>query len=309
MGGAQLQYSRRAMATLFEIRVPFDRTDLGGIAEAAFELVDDLEAQLTVYRDDSEVSALNRTAFERDVVVEERLFKLLVTAVRLNRETFGAFDVTAGPLVKAWGFYRRQGRMPTAAERQDAMNRVGTRFLRLDPERRTVRFERPGMELNLGSIGKGYALDRAAELLRGQGVREALLHAGGSSVKALGRFEVGIRHPWSEGRRLGVVTLRERALGTSAATFQHFAYNNRKLGHLLDPRTGRPAEGTASATAVAATAAEADALATAFYVLGVEKTRLYCQAHPGVGAVLLPEGAEAPVAIGLAPDEFDPRPQ
>jgi thiamine biosynthesis lipoprotein len=119
-------------------------------------------------------------------------------------------------------------------------------------------------------------------------------------------WAVGLKHPWEPGRRLVTVRLRGRALATSAATYQHFDYNNRRLGHLLDPRTGRPAEGVALATALAPTAAEADALATAFYVLGTEAARRYCDEHPDVGAVLLPDGPDAaPETINLPPDDFD----
>ena len=246
-------------------------------------------------------------AAEAEVPVEERLFQLLLAAERLTRETSGAFDVTAGPLIKAWGFFRRQGRVPTPSERQAALDCVGMRYVELNAESRTVRFRKPGVEINLGSIGKGYALDRSAEFLRTHGVGNALLHGGGSSVLALGAqpgdaggWPIGIRHPWAETKRLGQVHLHDRALGTSAATHQHFEYNKRKLGHLLDPRTGQPAEGMASASALAGTAAEADALATAFFVLGLEKSRLFCQTHPSVGAVVLPAGENAePVQLGL----------
>jgi thiamine biosynthesis lipoprotein len=107
-----------------------------------------------------------------------------------------------------------------------------------------------------------------------------------------------------------VLRLRDRAVGTSAATFQHLEYNGKKLGHILDPRTGWPAEGLASATAVARTAAEADALATAFFILGVEGARTYCDAHHGIGALLLPEGEEAaPIVLGLDADDVSLTPR
>jgi thiamine biosynthesis lipoprotein len=203
--------------------------------------------------------------------------------------------------------------VPAPAERGEVLTRVGMKNVVLDHDKRTVRYLRPGLEINLGSIGKGYALDRVAEILRGRwNIGTALLHGGHSSVYAMGNgpgddrgWAVGIRHPWERERYLGVVRLRDRALGTSAATFQHLEYKGRKLGHILDPRSGWPAEGLAGVSVVAPTAAEADALSTAFFVLGEEQARAYCESHPGVGAVLLPDGRDAPVAIGLAPDEFD----
>ena len=113
----------------------------------------------------------------------------------------------------------------------------------------------------------------------------------------------GIRHPWKPEQRLAIAWLRDRALGTSAATYQHLEHEGRRLGHILDPRTGWPAESLASASVLAPTAAEADALATAFFILGVDKARLYCKNHPEIGAVLLPAGESAsPVILGPAAD-------
>jgi thiamine biosynthesis lipoprotein len=305
---ALLRFARRAMATTFEVLLPFGTPDALPAAEAALDEIDRLEAQLTVYRDTSEVSRLNRAAPHADIPIEDGLFDLLSTSARLAAETDGTFDPTAGALVKAWGFYRGPRRVPSDAERAAALERVGMRHVLLDPERRSVRYLRPGLEINLGSIGKGYALDRAAAILRARrNLPQALLHGGHSSVYAIGHepgdergWAVGIGHPWDPGRRIALLRLRDRALGTSAATFRHLEHQGRKLGHVLDPRTGWPAEGIALASAVAPTAAEADALATAFYIRGVDWTRSYCDAHPDVGAVLLPEGESAPAVLGMA---------
>src|SRR5207237_10259328 len=122
---------------------------------------------------------LNQKAISGPVAVERRLFDLLARCAELTAATAGAFDVTAGPLIKAWGFFRRQGKVPSPADRQRALECVGMRHVELKSDGRTVRFLRPGVELNLGSIGKGYALDRGAEVLRARGERSALLHGGG----------------------------------------------------------------------------------------------------------------------------------
>src|SRR5438874_87377 len=153
-----LRASRRAMATLFEVLLPFGTRLAQPAAEAALDLIDELEDQLTVFRDHSEVSRLNATAAERPVEIEPGLFELIEFSAQLTRQTQGAFDIATGALTKAWGFYKRQGRVPTPAERATAMSCTGTRFISLDRDRRTVRFLRPGLEINLGGIGNGYAL-------------------------------------------------------------------------------------------------------------------------------------------------------
>ncbi len=207
--------------------------------------------------------------------------------------------------------------MPSDAERAEALNRVGMQGVTLDPAARSVRFLRPGLEFNLGSIGKGYALDRLGELLGEEaGIRSFLLHGGCSSVLARGSqgpddrgWPIGIQHPWIPRRRLAQVWLRNRALATSAATFRHLIHQGRRLGHILDPRTGWPAEGMASATVLAPTAAEADALATAFYIQGPQWSREYCATHAEVAAVLLPQTPVGPpIVLGLTADEIEVEP-
>jgi FAD:protein FMN transferase len=300
------RFGRRAMATQFEISMSFGTPGALEAAEDGLNLVNRLESQLTVYRDDSEVSRINRHAAVTPVPVEPRLFGLLQTAARIHYETAGAYDIAVGALIKAWGFYRRQGCVPSAEQRAEALTRSGMRHVVLEPAHTSIHLRTRGVELNLGSIGKGFALDRVAERLRSEcHIHDALLHGGTSSVMALGAspgrrgWPVGLGHPGDMKRRLGVVWLRDQALGTSSATFQHVAHDGRQLGHILDPRTGWPAEQLASASAVAPTAAEADALATAFFVLGVEGTRVYCQNHPKIGAVLLPLAKSArPIVVG-----------
>jgi FAD:protein FMN transferase len=308
-----LRCSRSAMATLFEVFLPFGSPNAALAAEHALDLIDELEDQLTVFRPHSEVCRLNENAAFKDVPVETRLFDLLAFAAHLTRETDGAFDIATGALIKAWGFYQRSGRVPSVAERAEAMSRTGMRHVILDSNCRSVRYRRTGLEINLGGIGKGYALDRAAELLRGEfDIGSGLLHGGASSVLAIGSppgqpngWRIALKHPWDPTRTIGSVHLRDRALGTSAATHQFFEYNGQKLGHLLDPRRGWPATGLQQVSAIASTAAEADALSTAFFVMGLEAARGYCQTHPAVGAVFFTHGESAePITLNLAPGQF-----
>lgn len=295
-----LEIGRRAMACEFHLYLNAAERRWTESAVAALDVVTALEAQLSVYREESELSRINRQAAARAMLVERRLFGLLQQAVELSRETSGAFDITSGPITKLWGFYRRSGHVPGEEEIAGVLGRVGSQHVQLDPAAQTVRFAKPGMEFNLGGIGKGYALDRCAELLAEQGVTNYLLHGGQSSILARGSraglpegesgWSIALRHPLRDEVRLGEIWLRDRALGTSGSAHQFFYHQGRRFSHLLDPRTARPAEGLLSTTVLAPTGALADALATAFFVLGLEGTRAYCEAHPEIAAILIAPG-------------------
>ena len=188
----------------------------------ALDLIEELEAQMTVYRDDSEISRLNRTAHLGPVAVERRLFGLLETAVAISRETGGAYDVTSGALSEAWGFVKGPKRVPDEATLAEARARTGWQHLRLDRESHTVAFDREGIRINLGSIGKGYAIDRAIELIRDHWwPTSALVHGGRSSLYALGsppgqfggRWEIALRNPFEPETPLGMLAAAEPGAG------------------------------------------------------------------------------------------------
>ncbi len=303
-----VQVGRRAMACDFQVFL--NPGQYPGAVEAAVEsldLIEALEEQLTVYREQSEIMRINRSAAQQAVEVEPRLFELLHQCVMWSEATGGGFDITAGPLVKLWGFYTRQGRFPEPDEIEAVIRSIGSRFLRFDREQMTIRFARPGMDLNLGSVGKGYALDRCAEVLEAAGVWDYMIHGGQSSILARGGrsqqdgsapWVVALRHPLRPERRLAELQLRDQGLGTSGSGQQFFYHRGRRYGHVLDPRTGRPAEGVLSATVLAPSAAMADAMATSFFVLGVDVARAFCERHPELAVVfVLPAARKGTVAI------------
>jgi len=246
--------------------------------------VDRLEDRLSVFRATSELCAVNERAADEPVRVGPEILDLVRRSRALHAATLGAFDPTSTPLSRSWGFLLRSGRLPTADEIARARSRVGMQGVIVDDAQRTVRFARPGLELNFNAIGKGYAIDAAALELDEQGVGTALLSAGGSSLRALrgGRegFMVDVRSPRVAEGPLARLRLRHGALGTSGAGEQFFEVEGRRYGHVLDPRTGWPAEGTLSASVVADDATTADALATAFLVGGKDLAERYCGAHP-----------------------------
>ena len=293
------------MVCLFEVTLPF--SDQAGVLAArdALDEVDRLEQQLTVFRETSEVSVINRNAAATAVNVKASLFALLFRCRELYRETEGAFDITAGPLTRVWGFMRREGRLPDPNEVAKVRAFVGSDKMHLDHEARTIRFEAPGVEINLGSIGKGYALDRVAAMVRRGSVRTALLNAGSSSIRAIGSggarqpgWTVGLRHPRHKNRRIAVLRIHDCALSTSGSEEQFFEHNGKRYGHIIDPRSGQPADGVTSVTVVAQSAAVSDALATAFYVGGRALAERYCATHPDVLVILLESNSDTPVVIG-----------
>jgi thiamine biosynthesis lipoprotein len=307
------------MGSYFEVRLGANTPGAVGLAERALDLIDALEDQLTVYRDDSEVSRINANAYLGPVEVEPGLFGLIQRAVALCAETQGAYDLTSGALSAAWGFFRGPRRVPDPETLADALARTGSHHLALDPAQRTVAFDRPGIVINLGSIGKGYAIDRAVGLIRDYWwPTPALVHGGRSSLYALGsppgrfggRWEVALRNPFRPETPLGLLRLRNRGMGTSGASFQRFEAGGRVFGHILDPRTGEPADGPASVTVLAPTAAEADALSTAFYLLGPDPAAAYVESHSGVAALFVTEGpadgSPRVVAFGLVEDDYQP---
>lgn len=307
------RFGRRAMATTFEVVLPAGTPLAREFAHAALDEIDAIESQLTVFREDSPLSQVNDRAAREAVRLDDDLFQLLTQCQWLWRETAGAFDIALGTLVKCWGFYQRQPTVPVAAALADARKKSGMRHVTLEPRTKTIRFGVAGLEINLGSIGKGYALDRVGDVFRRDAnLTNLLLQGGQSSALALGSqpgsrrgWAIGLTDPDNTSRRLGILHVQNRGIGTSAATFQHLEHHGRKLGHILDPRSGWPAEGMLCATVTAPNATLADALATAFFILGPDAARDFCAAHPSFGAVLLtPENYPRPIVLGRAREEW-----
>ena len=282
---SELVMARQAMACEFSASFPAGIRNAVSAGYEALDEVERLERMLSVYREDSEVVRLNRCG---SGAVDREVYGLLRWAVHLSAATGGTFDAATGALTKTWGFFRGPKRVPAAAEIATALAASGSRHVHLNDAGRTIRFDRTGVEFNLGAIGKGFAIDCALHLMRTRyRIFNALMQGGQSSIGTLGCWTVAIGHPLLPGRTFAHVRLKDRAMGTSADTNQFFQQQGRRYGHILDPRIGWPARGVLSASAVAPTATEADALSTAFFVMGVEGTRRFCARYPQFGAVLM----------------------
>jgi thiamine biosynthesis lipoprotein len=232
------------------------------------------------------------------VTVSLATMEMMRLALDIHRDTDGAFDITAAALSQVWGFSSRRGAMPTPEEIQEALERVGSDAIELDDVGSSIRFSRK-ISVNSGGIGKGFAIDQAAQLLLDRGVDEFVIHGGKSSARAHGRqllsqpqsgWKVAVRHPEQTQHILGSLLLHDIALGTSGPANQYFYFRGVRYGHIIDPRTGWPARGPLSVTVLHRSAARADALATGLYVMGVDAAIAYCESHPDVGMLALLPG-------------------
>ncbi|QDT53745.1 Thiamine biosynthesis lipoprotein ApbE precursor [Caulifigura coniformis] len=312
MAGDTIRLETQAMACPWNVIMNPGPPDQVMKASDAFEVVHDVESQLTVYRAESEISQVNFHAAEGPVEVSQELFDFLDRARKLSLETNGAFDPATGALLRTWRAARREGRIPTQSEIDEALLSTGVAKIEFDAGARTIRFPRAGFAFDLGAIGKGHGVDRAAESLRGAGLTDFLVHGGFSSVYGAGDhlgqggWPVALKNPLFLEGSYATVLLNDAGLGTSGSNVQYFRHEGRRFGHILDPRTGWPAEGLLSVTVLAASTADADAISTALFVMGREAAIEWCQAHPEVGALLVPppssSGELLPVVCNLPRD-------
>jgi FAD:protein FMN transferase len=290
------EFSQAHMGTLFRIVLYApDAATASSASDAAFERVATLDDTMSDYRPGSEMRRLCRAAGGPPVRVSEDLYRVLAASQELARRTDGAFDITIGPVVQLWRRARRRHELPDARRLARARKLVGFENLRLDPEEMTAQLLKRGMLLDLGGIAKGYAADRALEVLKEHGIRNAL-------VAASGDIAVSAPPPDKTGWRIGIaplespekppsryLSLREAAVSTSGDAEQHVDIGGKRYSHIIDPRTGRGLTGRHSVTVVAPNATTSDSLATAISVLGPDRGLKLAESFDGV-AVLFVEG-------------------
>ena len=279
-----VRLARHAMATRFELVLHGDDPiRLRAIGEEALDEIDRIEQLLSIYRPTSELSEINRLAAHQPVPVSPDVFDVLSRSLQLSALTEGAFDITIAPLVKVWGFMQGAGQQPTEEWISAARALVGWKNICLLEESRSVRFAKQSIMLDLGSVGKGFALEKVALLLREYGIQHALIHGGTSTVVAIGPDAQGI--PWKIALPPeigGYAHLCDTALSVSAVWGKSFTDGDRVLGHVLDPVTGWPVAHSKVASVQSASALETDALSTALLVRGPSLQPILAHARPGI---------------------------
>lgn len=259
----------------------------------AFDRIRDLDAILSDYKPDSELNAVTAIAVGRPVPVSPDLFAVLAASQDLARATNGAFDITQGPAVRLWREARRAGRMPDPAALRDAAARSGFRKLHLDAAHRTVSVEVPGMALDLGAIGKGYAATEAIEALDALGVRRALVAISGDLAfsgappgRRGWRVSVGAGDPPAAGVP-AALELTHAAVSTAGAAEQHVDVEGRRYSHIIDPSSGIGLVDDLTVTVIAPHGVEADGLDTAASVLGIDRGLALIESRAGAAALFV----------------------
>lgn len=241
-------------------------------AEKSFAIVDEADALLSNYRPQSELSRINREAYAGPITTDPENFRFLEDSFTWSARSNGAFDLTVGALMQAWGFFRSTGRVPAATELAAVRARTGWRYVRLDAASRTVRFLRPGIQLDPGGIGKGFAVERVASMLRSDGVQAALVSAGSSTIDALGAppgqpgWRINVPDPSQSGATLAAVFLRDTSLSTASCAPKHFVLHGHLYCSIMDPGLGTPVEGRLQVTVITPDATDGDALSNVMFV-------------------------------------------
>ena len=271
----RIESSLDAMGTTFTVVAYGEsRVQLETAVDLAFEEVRRINELISNYLPRSEWSQVNREAANRAVRVSPELFDFLKTCLEYSRQSGGTFDITVGPLVRVWGFYKGTGRLPHRAEIRGALARVGYQKVLLDEANQSVRFTRTGVEIDPGGIGKGYAVDRVVEILRERGIRSALISAGGSSIYGLGAppgeagWPVKIRHPRTPKQSVADLVLRDLSMSTSGTSEKFFVAGGKIYSHVFDPRTGYPAQGVLSVSVTAPRTIDSEAWTKPYFIQG-----------------------------------------
>jgi len=258
--------------------------------EAAFQEVERINRLMSHYRPDSEVSQISRHAGEKGIRVSPETLEVIERALYFSHLSGGAFDITIGPVFRLWNF--REGKIPDPEKLREQLKKVDYRKVKVDHSRSTVFIDEPGMELDLGAIAKGYAVDRACEVLKKRGVENFLVNAGGDLKVGGGKekgipWTIGIQHPRLPSDFIVKIQSKNAGIATSGDYEKYFLKDGERYHHILVPASGLPARECQSVTILSSTAMDADALATAVFVLGPKKGFALIEKTPNVHALIV----------------------
>jgi len=283
-----LKQTEMIMGTLVEITV------IPGNEKAireAFEALRKVDALMSTYKEDSEISILNR---EGRAQVSEETLEVIEDAIKFSNLTDGAFDITCRPLINLWKRAKKEEKVPTEEEIEEAISLVD--YQRIILEANQIRLEKKGMQIDLGGIAKGYAVDKAIEALKKNGVKRALVNAGGD-LYALGtdrqgeKWQIGVQDPREENKIIDIIKVKDKAVATSGDYRRYFSLEGKRFSHIVNPKTGLTVQDVPmSVTIIGPDATTTDALSTGVFVLGPEEGMKLIESLPEVEGMIISEG-------------------
>ena len=296
--------SRRIMGTLCEVQIYHADPELAArAATAALDEMSRVDALLSNYLPDSELTRMNHQAGKGAFVASPELYGFVKRSRAFFDQTLATFDPTMGTIVRAWGFFTSQPARPTPESLTRAKAQAGFSHVALDDATHSVRYGVDGLEIDPGGIGKGYAVDRAIDVLRDRGITSALISAGGSTLYAIGHppgregWKVAVRDPANLAQSLAFVSLKDNALSTSGVAEKVVVEGGHRYAHIIDPRTKEPSERMCQVTLVAPDATSSDALTKAAFLLTREELSRLFEAGRSVHVMRVEDTCDGPVWI------------
>ncbi len=299
-----------SMGTVFEVTIyTADKYIAEKTFNDVFQELNRLDYLMSNYKKESVLSQLNKNASSGSADCNKELANVIEQSLQYSKITDGAFDITIGPLMKKWGFFKKQGRIPGKEELESVLESVSYKNIIIEEKAikslaknpvtvKTVYFKNAGTEIDLGGIGKGYAVDMAARVLKQNGINSALINFAGN-IYAFGTppekdsWVIGLQHPRESEGLLGSFEIKNKAVSTSGDYEKFFTIEGKRYSHIIDPRTGYPVEGIVSVTIVTGNAARADALSTGVFVLGLEKGMDLIEQLQDVEGIIIYEDADS----------------
>ena len=299
-----------SMGTVFEITAYVsDKYKADKAFNDVFKEINRLDYLMSNYKEESELSKVNKYAASEPTDCDNELAYVIEQSLRYSDITDGAFDITVGPLMKKWGFFKEQGKIPGKEELESVLKSVSYKNIIIEEKIKkslfrdpgvvkTVSFRNSGTQIDLGGIGKGYAVDMAIRVLQGNRIHSALINFAGN-IYAYGTppgkdsWVIGLQHPRKGERLLGSFEIKDKAVSTSGDYEKFFTIDGERYSHIIDPRTGYPVKGIVSVTIVTDNATRADALSTGVFVLGLEKGMDLIEKLADVEGVIIYEDADS----------------
>lgn len=295
-----IERTKFLMGSLVQIKVSLDAGEDKKHAEEAigkaFEEIGRIESVFSIYRNESEISKINRLKKGEALKVDDEVFAVIEKSVEYNKKTNGAFDITVKPLIDLWQRCKVLDRLPKEDELKDALAKAGSQYIVLDKAKKTISFAKGGMAIDLGGVGQGYATDRAIKVLKENGINNAIVNSSGD-MYCLGRkskkdlWNVGIQHPRKKGELILDIELENKAINTSGDYEKFFILEGRRFSHIIDPGTGYAVgDDVVSATVIALDSTTADILATALCILGREGLKVIGSMKGADAVIIFKEG-------------------